>query len=120
MIESILRSVTKMLGMTEDYEHFDHDIIIHINSVFVDLYELGVGDRVFQIEDDTSKWSDFITDERLNYVQQYVFLKVRLVFDPPTSSFVLTSIEDKIKELEWRINVMVDKDTTFDTAQVYH
>ena len=86
MEESILTSVKKMLGPEEDYEHFDPDLIIHINSVLATLNQLGVGpDEGFSIEDKNAKWSDFITDERLlNLVPTYVYLKVRLLFDPPT------------------------------------
>lgn len=111
MDESILTSIKKLLGITEDYTQFDTDIIIHINSVFSTLTQLGVGpDAGFMIEDDSAVWSDYLTtsDSRLNFVKTYIYLKVRLVFDPPQSSAAIDAINRQISELEWRINVAVD------------
>jgi hypothetical protein len=110
MEDSILTSVKKMLGPEEDYEHFDPDLIIHINSVLATLNQLGVGpDEGFSIEDKNAKWSDFITDERLlNLVPTYVYLKVRLLFDPPSVSAVLDSINREANRYEWRINVAAE------------
>ncbi len=113
--ESILTSTKKLLGLTEDYTHFDADIIMHINSVLAILCQLGVGPTEgFSIEDDKAQWSDFLkNDDRLNLVKSYVHHKVRLLFDPPLSSAVLEAIERTIKELDWRI--LVASDTLCDT-----
>lgn len=106
---SILTSVKKMLGITEEYAYFDHDIVMHINSVFMILNQLGIGpSQGFSITDDTQLWSDFVDLTRIEAVKSYVYLRVRILFDPPSSSFVLNSMENQIKELEWRLNVMVD------------
>ena len=106
-MDSILTSIKKLLGITEDYEHFDQDIIMHINSVFMILTQMGVGPADgFRIEDDSAIWNEFTTDMRvLESVKSYMYLKVRLLFDPPTSSSVLDSTNRLISELEWRLNV---------------
>lgn len=106
-MDSILTSIKKLLGITEDYEHFDQDIIMHINSVFMILTQMGVGPADgFHIEDDSAIWSDFTSDLKvLESVKSYIYLKVRLLFDPPTSSSVLDSTNRMISELEWRLNV---------------
>lgn len=108
---SILTSVKKMLGIAEEYDHFDSDIIMHINSVFAILTQLGVGPKEgFFIEDDTTSWSDFIqSNSLLNPVKSYMYLKVKLLFDPSISSSVIESTNRLISELEWRINVAADK-----------
>ncbi len=108
-MESILTSIKKLLGITEDYEQFDTDIIIHINSAFSVLTQLGVGPEAgFYIADSDAAWTDFVNDSRLEMIKTYVYLKVKLVFDPPTSSGVIDAINRQISELEWRINVAVD------------
>ena len=109
-MESILTSIKKLLGIAEDYEHFDSDIIIHINSVFSILTQIGVGSDIgFSISDKTATWSDFISDStNLEMVKTYVYLKVKLLFDPPLNSSVTNSMEKTISELEWRLNVEVD------------
>jgi hypothetical protein len=109
-LDSILTSVKKMLGITEDYEHFDADLIMHINSVFMILTQLGVGpSEGFSIEDKSDTWDDFIsTGSNLEAVKSYVYLKVKLLFDPPLSSAVMESMNRMISELEWRLNVSVD------------
>ncbi|MCC8049715.1 MAG: hypothetical protein LIP10_03515 [Clostridiales bacterium] len=108
--DSILTSVKKLLGIAEDYEYFDPDVIIHINSVFSVLNQLGVGpDEGFSISDSSAVWSDFIgTDSRLNDVVSYMHIKVRRMFDPPQSTAVLESYKELEKEYEWRLNVAVD------------
>lgn len=113
-MDSILTSVKKQLGIAEDYEHFDPDIIMHINSVFSILNQLGVGPpEGFSISDETSVWTDFIGDSlKLELVKTYVYLKIRLIFDPPTSSAVMDAFKQNIAELEWRISVTVDPPTT--------
>lgn len=109
-MDSILTSIKKLLGIAEEYEHFDPDIIMHINSAFSILTQLGVGPAEgFRIEDESTEWSEFLKDDlRLELVKTYIHLKVKLVFDPPSSSAVIESINRQITELEWRINVFVD------------
>lgn len=109
-MDSILTSVKKMLGITEDYEHFDADLIMHINSVFMILTQLGVGpSEGFSIKDKSAVWGDFISNgSNLEAVKSYVYLKVKLLFDPPLSSAVTESMNRMISELEWRLNVSVD------------
>lgn len=111
MNDSILASIKKMLGITEEYEYFDQDIIMHINSVLMILTQLGVGPSDgFIIENKSSTWSDFVTDiSKLASVKSYVYLKVKLLFDPPLSSAVIESTNKLISELEWRLNVASDK-----------
>ena len=110
METSILTSIKKMLGVAEDYTEFDEDIITHINSVFLNLTQLGVGpEEGFMIEDDTAVWEDFINDSiQLQAVKTYMYLKVKLLFDPPLSSSVTESFTRMIAELEWRLNTAVD------------
>ena len=106
LIESILTSIKKMLGPTEEYDHFDTDIIMHINTVFMVLAQLGVGpDRGFRIRDSSAVWSDFLTDDetQLEGVKSYMYMKVKLIFDPPSSSALLDSLNRSIAELEWRL-----------------
>ena len=109
-MESILTSIKKLLGIDEEYTQFDSDIIMHINSVFLNLTQLGVGpSEGFQIEDDSDTWEDFIGDSNhLHAVKSYVYLKVKLLFDPPLSSSVIESMNRMIAELEWRLNVAVE------------
>ena len=114
-MESILTSIKKMLGIDEEYTHFDADIIMHINSVLMILTQLGVGPAEgFMIEDDTSTWVDFIPEAnaaQLHAVKSYIFMKVKLIFDPPLSSAVIESYNRQIAEFEWRLNVAVDPKT---------
>lgn len=109
-MESILTSIKKLLGITEEYSAFDVDIIIHINSAFSTLNQLGVGPKDgFKISDDLDSWSDFINDEdAIESIKTYIYLKVKLVFDPPSSSSHMQAIKESIKELEWRLNVECD------------
>ena len=110
MNDSILTSIKKLLGITEAYEHFDQDIIIHINSVFMILNQLGVGpSNGFSITDKTAVWSDFISEgANLESVKSYIYLKVRLLFDPPTTSAVMESMNRMISELEFRLNISAE------------
>lgn len=110
MQESILTSIKKLLGITEDYKHFDTDIIMHINTVFMVLMQLGVGPKSgFRIVDEGEVWSDFLTSEQqLESVKTYTYLRVKMMFDPPQSGTVTQSMENLIKELEFRLNVEVD------------
>lgn len=106
-MDSILTSIKKLLGITEDYTHFDADIIMHINSAFMVLSQLGVGPSGgFTISDASAVWSDFLpSGHNLEAVKSYVFLKVRLLFDPPQSSAVMEAMKQSIAEFEWRLNV---------------
>lgn len=109
MEESILITIKKLLGLTEDYTPFDTDIIVAINTAFNILTQLGVGPKEgFAISDSSSVWGEFIQDTRLMMVKTYVHLQTKLIFDPPMSSAVTEVIKDKVRELEWRINVQVD------------
>lgn len=120
MEQSILNSTKKILGVPEDYCAFDLDIITHINSVFSTLTQLGIGPlEGFMIEDDRSEWPDFIGDD-LEYsaVKSYVFLRVRLLFDPPSTSYLITAVEKQIQELEWRLNVHREGTVWVDEALV--
>lgn len=108
MTESILTSVKKVLGLSESYTAFDQDIILHINSMFSVLNQIGIGPEAgFSIENSTPTWSAFIGSDKLkNSVKTYVCLRVRLLFDPPQTSFVIESLNQQIRELEWRLNVL--------------
>lgn len=107
MSNSILNSTKKILGITDDYTAFDVDIITHINSVFSTLNQLGIGPlEGFMIEDDVPEWDDFLGgDLRLNNVKSYMYLRVRMLFDPPTTSYHISALREQVQELEWRINV---------------
>ena len=109
-MESILASVKKTLGIDEIHTGFDEDIILHINSVFAILQQMGVGpEEGFSISDDSAIWYDYISDvNQLNFVKSYIYLKVRLLFDPPVSSGAIESINKLISELEWRLFVATD------------
>ena len=108
--DSILVSIKKLLGLASDYHEFDGDIIIHINSVFSILQQLGVGPAEgFSITSEQETWANFIDDnKKVNDVITYVYLKVRQYFDPPTNSSILNAQQELIRELEWRLNVAVD------------
>ena len=110
-MESILTSIKKLLGIAEEYEHFDADIIMHINSVFLNLTQIGVGpSEGFSITDKGDVWDDFLPDSQKNFnaVKTYVYLKVKLLFDPPTSSALMESTEKLAAEYEWRLNVAAE------------
>lgn len=104
---SILTSTKKILGIAEDYTVFDLDIITHINTAFSTLTQLGVGPpEGFMIEDAEAVWPEFIVEDfQYNSVKSYVFLKVKQLFDPPQTSYLITATEKQIQELEWRLNV---------------
>lgn len=106
MDNSILDDIKKLLNIPVDYLVFDQDIIIHINSVFSTLKQLGIGPSDgFEITGDDEVWSEFIgTDKRYSAVRTYIYLRVRLLFDPPNTSYLLQAQSEQIKELEWRLN----------------
>lgn len=107
MEESILNSTKKILGLGPEYTPFDLDVITHINASFSILNQLGVGPlEGFSIVDEAAVWTDFVVPaNQLHLVKTYVFLKVRVLFDPPGTSFLLESANAQIKEYEWRLNV---------------
>ena len=106
MTESILTSTKKILGIDSSYTAFDEDILMHINSTFATLNQIGVGPvEGFMISNSTPVWDDILdSDLRLNSVKSYVYLRVRLLFDPPSTSYAMSAIQDQITELGWRIS----------------
>ena len=113
--QSILTSVKKVLGLAEEDTSFNMDIVLHINSVFAILNQVGIGpEDGFVIEDATPTWDDFVTDVKMASVQTYVYLRVRLLFDPPTTSFVIDSFKRQIDEIEWRLNVVREGESWVD------
>lgn len=108
--ESILTSVKKLLGIDEAYNHFDSDLIMHINSVFSILTQMGVGPaNGFSITGNSEKWTDFADEpDKFSFVKSYMHLKVKLLFDPPLSSAVIESINRQISEFEWRLFIAAD------------
>ena len=115
-MDSILISVKKMLGIAAEYTHFDADIIIHINSVFMILNQLGVGPKEgFSISSDVETWDEFTNDNlTIESVKSYMYLKVGLLFDPPTSSNVLEARNRLVSELEWRLNAIAETESQND------
>ncbi len=111
-MESILTSVKKLLGLTEEYAVFDRDLIMHINSVFMILQQMGVGpEEGFSITDATETWSDYMGEgSEIAAVKSYMALRVRLLFDPPQSSVTMEAIKNQIKELEYRLYIACDKE----------
>jgi len=113
MNEKILDTVRSMLGPSELYTHFDGDILIHINSAINVLTQLGVGPSDGFMADKDTTWDDYIEDDKyLQLVKQFIYLKTRKIFDPPTNSFVLDAIDKEIKELEWRIEVITSEEAS--------
>jgi hypothetical protein len=108
MSSSILTSTKKVLGISEEYTAFDVDVIMHINSVFTTLNELGIGPvEGFQIEDASTTWEDYLDAEmNFNSVKSYMYLRVRLLFDPPNTSYLINALKEQAKEMEWRLNVV--------------
>lgn len=109
-MESILISIKDRVGVADGDESFDTDIIDLINSAFADLNDIGVGPSDgFAIEDDSTEWTEFVEDVRvLSSVKDFVYLTVKLTFDPPTQSALLASMERRLEKLEWRLNVKCD------------
>ena len=106
MEESILISTKKILGLDAEYTAFDLDVITHINAAFSLLNQLGVGPTEgFSINDDSRQWTEFdVPANQIQMVKTYVYLKVRVLFDPPGTSFLLEAANNQIKEYEWRLN----------------
>lgn len=103
-MSSILTDVKHKIGPSGDYTYYDRDIIDAINAAFAVLTQIGVGPESFRIVDDSTEWEELTNDPvLLDLVQTYVYQKTRLVFDPPNSSHVLSSINEQIQELQWRM-----------------
>lgn len=110
MTDSILNTIKKMLGVDPTYDAFDIDIITHINGAFMALFQLGVGGNTpFSITGANEKWSDFIDEEKYQLVKTYIYFRVKLAFDPPSSSFVLDSMKEQMREAEWRLNMQSEE-----------
>lgn len=109
-MDSILTSIKKLLGLTDDYEAFDMDIIMHINSVFAILHQLGVGpDKPFVIHNKDAVWNDFIeTKDDIEFVKTYMYMKVKLMFDPPMVASAMEAMNNLISEMEFRLNIADD------------
>lgn len=116
-MDSILTTIKKLLGVDEEYTHFDPDIIIAINTALMILAQLGVGPSTgFMITDKNAKWVDFFGDRKdIEGVKTYIHLKSKLLFDPPSNSFLVDAMERQVKETEWRLNVQVDDPTPITT-----
>lgn len=110
MSNSILNSTKKILGIAAEYKAFDLDIITHINSVFATLQQLGVGPvEGFMIDDEFPEWDAFLDGNvPLNQVKTYMYMRTKLIFDPPPNSFGISAMESQIKEMEFRLMVLVD------------
>ena len=110
MQDSILTTIKKLLGLSEDYEAFDTDIIVHINTYLGVLNELGVGVEGFSIEDKEATWEEFLegSNVSLNEAKTYIYLRVRQVFDPPASSVLSSAFDKQIDELGWRMTTKVE------------
>lgn len=114
-MDSILQTIKKLLGVSLEQTHFDTDIIVHINSTFSVLKDLGVGPTTsFRILDDLATWEEFIPEEDPNFstVQDYIYYKVKLKFDPPASSAHMQALKEAIAEAEWRLNDRAERDQT--------
>lgn len=109
--QSILDSVKKVVNMAPSYTAFDEDLVMHINAQFSKLYSLGVGPKTaaFEIEDSSAKWGDFLQGKtNINMVKTFVCMAVRLIFDPPPTSFGISAVEREIEQMGWRLNVLDD------------
>ncbi len=109
-MNSILTSIKQLLGIIEEDVSFDNEIIMHINSAFMSLMQIGVGPvEGFNIIDKTTEWSDFTDRTDISSIKTYIYLKVRLIFDPPISSSILDAFERQILQHEWRLNTQVEE-----------
>lgn len=110
-MDSILLSVKKMIGIPNDYDVFDTDIILHINTVFDSLNQMGVGpEEGFSISDSSTEWSEFLTfGKNSEMVKTYMYLKVRMLFDPPSNGTLSNVLSEQIKEYEWRLLIFADQ-----------
>lgn len=109
MKNSILLTIKKLLGIAPEYDCFDTDIIIHINYAIATLNQIGYPSNGFIVSNARDSWDDYLEDDaRLELIKTYIYLKVKMVFDPPTSGMVMDSYKQLVAELEWRINSLVD------------
>jgi len=110
VIDSILQSIKKLLGIEEDYTQFDSDIIVYINAAFFTLHQLGLGPTTcFSIATDQAEWADFFGSRPdLELVKSYIYLRVRLLFDPPQTGYLVESYNKQIAEYEWRLSAQVE------------
>ena len=110
MEQNILDSIKILLGIQCDYDAFDNEIIYNINNAFMDLYQLGFGKQPFVIKNKREIWSDAIENNKFfEGIKMYIFQKTKLGFDPPGSSFVLESINNQLRETEWRLNMQKEE-----------
>ena len=110
MNDSIVVSIKKMLGLDDDYTPFDTDVIIHINAAFMTLCQMGVGPREgYEVSDYDQTWSDFLTNKvMLGAVKTWVYLQVKMAFDPPTNSFLMDAMKQQSEQILWRLNVQAE------------
>ena len=108
MEESILKTIKQLIGCPYDFEQFDLDLIVHINSAFATLTQLGVGPKEgYRITGADNEWSEFEDDvQKLSLIKDYVYIKTRLLFDPPTSGSLMDSLKEQLKEMEWRLYIL--------------
>lgn len=112
LMDSVLNSIKKLLGIQESYTIFDADLIMHINSTFAMLNQIGIGPKEgFMIEDSYTTWDEYITQANESMVKSYIYLKVRLLFDPPSNNSLTESINRQLSELEWRLLLVGDTPT---------
>lgn len=109
-MESVLTSIKKLLGIAADYNYFDTDIMVHINSVLITLDQLGVTpSEPTSVTSEMDTWDKVLGEYAdIEAIKTYIYLKVKMLFDPPTSSFVLEAMNKQATELEWRINAQVE------------
>lgn len=118
-MDSILGSIKKLLGIVEEHDQFDVDLIIHINSVFMILTQLGIGpSEGFTISDSSAVWSDYDTNgASVEGIKTYMYCKIKPIFDPPSNSFTLEALNKQAAEYEWRMSVIVDPPFTDEENQ---
>lgn len=119
MNESILKTIKSMLNIEDDITDFDQDLIVLINSSFSTLYQLGIGDTPFKITGTEETWIQLLSekDYYIESVKELIYLDVKLVFDPPTSSMVMDAYKEKRKEDQWRIAAQVDMEESSDSTK---
>lgn len=110
MTDSILVSIKKMLGLDDEYTPFDTDVLVHINAAFMTLCQMGIGPKEgFSVTDYDQTWSDFLTNKvMLGGVKTWVYLQVKMLFDPPTNSFVMDAYKTQAEQILWRLNVQAE------------
>ena len=108
MEESILKTIKQLIGCPDDFEQFDSDLIVHINSAFATLTQLGVGPKEgYRITGVDNVWNEFEDDpQKLSLIKDYVYIKTRLLFDPPTTGSLMDSLKEELKEMKWRLYIL--------------